>query len=45
MKKLTQFTVVAAVLAIFATGFQAKSVQVRALGGGGGTGEVIIISG
>jgi hypothetical protein len=45
MKKLTQMALVIAALAIFATGFQAKPAQMRASGGGGGTGEVIIISG
>jgi len=45
MKKLTQIALAVAALAIFATGFQAKSAQVSALGGGGSTGDVVIISG
>ena len=38
MKKLTQLAVAVAALAIFATGFQAKSAQVSVAGGGGSTG-------
>jgi hypothetical protein len=45
MKKLTQIALIVAALAIFATGVQAKSAQVSVAGGGGSTGDVVIISG